>query len=90
MSALLSQIHFWLSALGVLLQPLLTYSFSQGTSAVPGHSAFSLLMDFFVGSTAASIWALIVFLIAQLVFIINLGWTLLRALSTNTPTPTPD
>lgn len=76
MNALLGQLHFWMSALAALLQPILTYCFSLESHPVPGHSAFSLLMDSFVGATAASMWALLVFALSQLIFVINIFWTL--------------
>ena len=89
LNALLGQLHFWMSALAALLQPILTYGFSLESHPVPGHSAFSLLMDSFVGATAASMWALLVFVLAQLVFLANICWTLLNTLSNKSgSTPT--
>jgi len=81
----LIQIHFWMSAVAALLQPLLVNYFDR--AAIPGHSALSLLMNSFVGATAAGIWALFVFLVAQFLFITNTVIAICRKLSGSNSQP---
>ncbi len=74
-SSALGEVHFWMSALAVLLEFALTYWFNLTFKTRPDESRLDIFFHAFGASLDATSWAIYVFLLAQVIFVVNLLWS---------------
>ena len=66
--------HFGICVAAILTQVFLTYWLSVTYKKIPGEGWFDAFMRGFGTAMAPFVWALYIFLAAQLVFLLNLSW----------------
>src|SRR5262249_16816385 len=78
LNQVLGWIHFGVSLFALFLEFALTSWFNLRFHKQPGEPGFSAFMRAFGTSMDAFFWALMVFFLAQLIFVFNFFWSIFK------------
>ena len=78
MKPFLGYIHFAISSAAILVGVFLNYWFSVTYKRIPGEDFWSAFARELGASLKGDIWAFWIFAAAQLVFLLNLSWALVK------------